>query len=474
MNEQVVGMGGTGEAPDGVAAQGQRAGDLPQPSALLQQGVNGGMPLPGPGGDAVLTVGRVVVCMICGSASWTSRGELAGPLSAATQGLFMRLPEFRVPVVLTLVSMLVLAACSSSNSDTRPADPGSSSATPGVVDRSIQAILDKALPRGGSGTVIAARNGRVVHCAGYGMADRAHHISANCETVYDIMSMTKSFTAVAIMKLQMTGKLRVSDPISTYVGPVPADKRKITIHQLLTHTSGLPEGLGDDYDPISRQEMIAGAAKSKLVAPPGTKFAYSNLGYSLLAAIIEIAAGTDYEHFLAKEILAPAGMTRTGYILPRWDTGRIAVEYNEKGLSQGRPLDHRWAADGPYWNLRGNGGLLSTANDMYRFHRALAGDTLLDRDAKAKMFKAYAPIGLPGYDGYATGYGWVITPDGALATHSGGNGWSYGVNVHGVHSDLMVFWISNQAVQAGKWDLQDLAKRLTLTLVGQRGVGDPE
>jgi CubicO group peptidase (beta-lactamase class C family) len=389
----------------------------------------------------------------------------------------MWLPTSRVPVVLALVSALVLAACGS-NGDTsdatRSADPGLPSATPGVVDRSIQAILDKTLPRSGSGTVIAARNGKVVHCAGYGMADRAHRISANCETVYDIMSMTKSFTAVAIMKLQMAGKLRVSDPISEYVGPVPADKRTITIHHLLTHTSGLPEGLGDDYDPISRQEMIAGAAKAKLIVPPGTKFAYSNLGYSLLAAVIEKAAGTDYEHFLAKEILAPAEMTRTGYVLPRWDTGQIAVEYNEKGLPQGRPLDHRWAADGPYWNLRGNGGLLSTALDMYRFHRALAGDTLLDRDAKAMMFKAYAPIGLPGHDGYATGYGWVITPDGALATHSGGNGWSYGVNVHGVHSDLMVFWISNQAVQAGEWDLQDLAKPLTLKLVGQRGVGVPE
>jgi CubicO group peptidase (beta-lactamase class C family) len=384
----------------------------------------------------------------------------------------MRLPTFHVPAVLALVSALILPACSS-NSDNRTtarsADPASPSTTPAVVDPSIQAILDKTLPRGGSSTVIAARNGKIVHCTGYGMADRAHRISATCDTVYDIMSMTKSFTAVAIMKLQMAGKLRVSDPISKYVGPVPAGKRNVTIHQLLTHTSGLPEGLGDDYDPISRQEMLTGAAKSKLIAPPGKKFSYSNLGYSLLAAIIEKASGTDYEHFLAKEILAPAGMTHTGYVLPRWETHQIAVEYNKKGLPQGRPLDHRWAADGPYWNLRGNGGLLSTARDMYRFHRALAGDTLLDRDAKAEMFKAHSPIGLPGYDGYATGYGWVITPDGALATHSGGNDWSYGVNVRNVHSDLMVFWISNQAVRAGKWNLQDFAQPLTLKLVEQLG-----
>ncbi|GGR86445.1 hypothetical protein GCM10010252_26380 [Streptomyces aureoverticillatus] len=377
----------------------------------------------------------------------------------------MRLPTFRVPVVLALVAALVLSACG--NSDTpsaaRTAPPGTT--TSAVVDPSIQAILDKALPPGGSGTVIAARDGKVVHCAGRGLADRARRIAASCDTVYDIMSMTKSFTAVAIMRLQMTGKLRVSEPIGKYVGPLPADKRIITIHQLLTHTSGLPESLGDDYDPISRRQMIAGAAKSKLVARPGAKFAYSNLGYSLLAAIIEKAAGTDYEHFLAKEILAPAGMTHTGYALPRWNADQVAVEYDEEGLPQGRPLDHRWAADGPYWNLRGNGGLLSTARDMCRFSRALAGYTLLDRDAKAHMFKGYAPIGLPGYDGYSIGYGWVILPGGALATHSGGNGWSYGVSVRGVHSDLTVFWISNQAVRAGKWDLQDIAQPLTLKLV---------
>ncbi|WP_371573040.1 serine hydrolase domain-containing protein [Streptomyces sp. NBC_01314] len=386
----------------------------------------------------------------------------------------MRLSAFRAPAVLALLSALALAACGNSSGApeaARSAGPGSPSPTPDLTDDSIQAVLNKALPRGGSGTMIAARGGEVTHCAGYGMADRAHRISASCDTVYDIMSMTKSFTAVAIMKLQMAGKLRVSDPISKFVGPVTADKRNITIHQLLTHTSGLPEALGDDYEPISRQEMIDGAVKSKLIAPPGTEFAYSNLGFSLLAAIIENASGTDYEHFLVKQIIAPAGMKHTGYVLPRWDTELIAVEYDEQGVSQGRPLDHRWATDGPYWNLRGNGGLLSTARDMYRFHRALAGGTLLDRDAQAMMFKAHAPTGLPGYEGYATGYGWGIMPDRSIATHSGGNDWSYGVNVHAVHGDLMVFWISNQAVQDGKWDLQEVARPLMLKLIEQLRAG---
>ncbi|SPF02425.1 Penicillin-binding protein E [Streptomyces sp. MA5143a] len=393
----------------------------------------------------------------------------------------MRLPALPALVVFALVSALVpaLAGCTLSSGaeepGRRPPGTGSPSApTPDPTDNGIQAILDKSLPRGGSGTVIAARDGEVTHCTGYGMADRAHGIPATCDTVYDLMSMTKSFTAVAIMRLRMAGKLRVSDRISEFVGQVPADKRAITIHHLLTHTSGLPEALGDDYDPVSRQEMIDEAVTSELVAPPGTKFSYSNLGYSLLAAIIENASGMDYEHFLAEQIFAPAGMKDTGYVLPRWDTERIAVEYDARGVSRGRPLDHRWAADGPYWNVRGNGGLLSTARDMYRFHRSLADGTLLDRDARTAMFTAHSPTGLPGYDGYAIGYGWVITPDRGLATHSGGNEWSYGVNVHAVRGDLMVFWISNQAVRDGKWDLQEIARSLTVALIKQlRGGASP-
>ncbi len=360
----------------------------------------------------------------------------------------MRLPAIRSSA--GLVVTLMLAACNqvpANRSDTR-------------ADRSIQAIVEKNIPSGASGTVIAARDGKIVHCAGVGMADRAKRIVANCDTVYDIMSITKSFTAVAIMRLQMTGKLRVTDPISRYVGPMPADKRRITIHQLLTHTSGLPESLGDDYDPISRQTMITRSAATKLI--PNTKFKYSNLGYSLLAAIVEQASGTDYEQYLAREIFKPAAITDTGYVLPRWDTDRIAVEYDETGLPQGRPLDHRWAKDGPYWNLRGNGGLLSTAADMYRFHRALRGDTILNAAAKAQTFKGHAPLGLPGYDGYTIGYGWVITPDG-LATHSGGNDWSYGVSVHS--ADLMLFWITNQAIQTGHWDLGAVAQLFTLNLL---------
>lgn len=173
---------------------------------------------------------------------------------------------------------------------------------------------------------------------------------------------------------------------------MPADKRGITLHHLLTHKAGLAEGLGDDYEPVSRDEMLDKALKSKLVSRPGTEFHYSNTGFSVLAAIVEKVSGTSYERFLAKHLFAPAGMTQTGYVLPKFSRAQVAVEYDEEGASQGRPLDHPWAADGPYWYLRGNGGMLSTGRDMFRWHRALLGDTILSAAAKARMFEPHARI----------------------------------------------------------------------------------
>jgi CubicO group peptidase (beta-lactamase class C family) len=264
------------------------------------------------------------------------------------------------------------------------------------------------------------------------------------------------------MKLQQMGRLRVGDPIARWVGPVPPDKAQITLRQLLTHTSGLPDALGDDYDVLSREQMLAGALSAPLVAPPGREFHYSNVGYSVLAAIVEQASGEPYEHFLARHLFGPAGMTRTGYVLPRWRRSRVAVEYDRHGRSHGRPFDHPWAPDGPYWNLRGNGGLLSTARDMARWHVALAGNGILGARAKRALFKPRVPIGEDGYAGFRAAYGWAV--GGGIATHSGGNGWSYAVIARWLRDGTLVFWASNRAASASRWDLEALAQRLTLGL----------
>src|ERR687894_90853 len=356
-----------------------------------------------------------------------------------------------------LVAVFALAACG--NGGQAPPAP---SAEPEPQDRSVGKFLDDTLPDGTSGTVVAARGGSVAHCRGFGLADRDAKVAARCDTVYDTMSMTKQFTAAAILKLEMMGELRVTDPLSKFVGPVPDDKRAITLHHLLTHTAGLPEQLGGDYDALSREDMLDGALESRLRSAPGTEHSYSNLGYSVLAAVVERASGGGYEAFLAENLFAPAGMTQTGYVLPEWKPGQVAVEYDENGAPKGKPFDHPWAEDGPYWNLRGNGGLLSTARDMVRWHAALRGDEVLSKSAKDKMFKPHVPEEEGGDTYY--GYGWVVssTEDGRIVWHDGGNGWSLGIVSRFVDQGVMVFWVSNHAYKDGEWNLENVEQELTL------------
>ncbi len=255
----------------------------------------------------------------------------------------------------------------------------------------------------------------------------------------------------------------MTDPISKYLGPVPSDKREITVHQLMTHTSGLKEALGGDYEPVARDEMVAGALQSELVSPPGEEHHYSNLGYSLLAAIIEKESGTSYEEFLSEHLFEPAGMTATGYVLPDWPSDDVAVEYDEHDEAQGKPFEHAWAEDGPYWNLRGNGGLLSTARDMYRWHVALAGDEVLDGQAKNRLFRPYV-LEEKGGDSYY-GYGWALLRAdeyGKVAFHDGGNGWSFGVLTKLLDEGVTVFWITNRfRDESAGWDLARTGSALT-------------
>jgi CubicO group peptidase (beta-lactamase class C family) len=170
-----------------------------------------------------------------------------------------------------------------------------------------------------------------------------------------------------------------------------------------------------------------------------------------------------YEQFLADHLFAPAGMTETGYVLPGWDPERVAVEYDAGGKPQGRPFEHPWADDGPYWNLRGNGGLLTTARDMFRWHLALEGDEVLDRRAKAKLFEPYVLEEEGGDTRY--GYGWVIQRAdgyGRVAWHDGGNTWSFSMLTRLQDHRLMVFWTTNgyRDRDAG-WNLTRLEPRLT-------------
>ena len=341
------------------------------------------------------------------------------------------------------------------------------------TNRSVARFLHHTLPRAASGTLVAARDGKMLHCQGFGLADRERRVAAGCDTVYDTMSMTKQFTAAAILKLEMMGRLRVSDPITNHIAPVPKDKREITVHHLLTHTSGLIEALGGDYEPVSRTRMLARALQSRLRSHPGDEYHYSNAGYSVLAAIVEEVSGMGYEEFLAKHLFAPAGMTQTGYVLPKWRPGQVAVEYDARGRPHGRPFQHRWADTGPYWNLRGNGGLLSTARDMFRWHVALRRGKVLSRSARKKLFTAHVPEEPGGGSHY--GYGWVVSESdrfGRVVWHNGGNPWSYGELARLLDARVMVFWVTNRYRDEREgWNFYRLGEKLTRGVASRVGTG---
>src|SRR5215203_3290061 len=130
---------------------------------------------------------------------------------------------------------------------------------------------------GFSGSLLVAKGGEVILDKGYGFADAQRKAPFTAETAFDVGSITKQFTASAILKLEMQGKLAVSDPISKWFEGVPDDKRGITLHHLLTHSAGLVDILGDDYDEMPRDRLVKGALGSKLLWAPGTRYQYSNV-----------------------------------------------------------------------------------------------------------------------------------------------------------------------------------------------------
>jgi len=280
--------------------------------------------------------------------------------------------------------------------------------------------------KGFSGVLFVAKDGQIVLEKGYGLANRESKITYAPKTVFTVGSITKQFTGAAILKLEMQGKLRTQDKITKYFKDVPADKAEITLHQLLTHSAGILNSLGDDYEKLTRDEVVKRALASELRYVPGAKHEYSNVGYSLLGAIIEIVTGESYERYLHDNLFKPAGMKETGYVIPKWKRKNLAVGYREDGSRWGTPLDQLWDKDGPFWNLRANGGVLSTVGDLYKWHLALEGEKILSKEAKEKYFAPHIAEQPEAVSFY--GYGWVNekTPRGTtLIWHDGGNGFFY-------------------------------------------------
>lgn len=274
-----------------------------------------------------------------------------------------------------------------------------------------------------NGSVLVADHGKVIYKKGLGLANMEWEIPNTPETRFRLGSITKQFTATAILQLVEQGKIKLDGKISDYLPDYRKDVgEKVTIHQLLNHTSGIPSytGLPGFFQDVSRNpfkvdDFIKKYASKDLEFEPGSKFSYNNSGYFLLGAIIEKVTGKPYEQVLKENIFDPLGMKNTGY--DHFDT-----------LIQKRATGYQKTANGysnaPYLDMSipyAAGSLYSTVEDLYLWDQALYTDRLLKEETKQLMFK-------PNLSNYA--YGWTIRKTRfdekiPVITHNGGiNGFS--------------------------------------------------
>lgn len=296
------------------------------------------------------------------------------------------------------------------------------------------------------GAVLVELGGEVVVSDGFGFSLAEEQLKNTKVTIFDMGSITKQFTAAAILKLEMQGKLSTDDKISNYFEGMPEDKASITIHDLLRHQSGLIGNVGKDYEKITEEEFLNRVFSSTLRFETGTAFSYSNVGYSLLAMIVEKASGQDYETFLYENLWQPANMQMTGYTRPDFDSTAIATGYYRDDRVWGKPTDKEWDTSAPYWHLKGNGGVLSTVEDLYKWHKALMTDAVLSKEALQKFYHPTLRPDETEASYYA--YGWDISKTPRNTTrvwHNGGNNILYADFLRFIDEDVTLIMLSNKS-----------------------------
>ncbi len=260
--------------------------------------------------------------------------------------------------------------------------------------------------------------GETVLDKGYGYADLEKKISATSETIFRIGSVTKQFTAVAVVQLQVAGKFALEDEITSVLKDYPAPPKPITIRQLLQHTSGihnftnLPSYIGNMPDDVTHADLVARFSGLPLDFDPGTKWNYSNSGYYLLGMIVENASGETYADYLSQHVFAPAGLKHTMYEAPDGSGRAQGYRRNNKELVIAGPL----SMTQPF----SAGSLVSTAGDLVAWQRALVDGKLQPPDMLTRITSDLAETGDDRSAKYGYGIG-VSTMDGRkVISHGGG------------------------------------------------------
>jgi CubicO group peptidase (beta-lactamase class C family) len=269
--------------------------------------------------------------------------------------------------------------------------------------------------------ILISQNGQVIYRNAFGYADIENNVKMSSDMRFKIGSITKQFTGVAILKLQEEGKLSVEDKLSKYIPDFPRGN-EVTIHHLLTHTSGIhsytnsPDFLAKVLKPISEDDLVTALKKEPYDFNPGESFLYNNTAFVLLGYIIHKASGVEYGDYLKKTFFEPLGMTNTGYSASGLKIDNLATGYDRLGAGY---------VPSPVWDLSwagGAGALYSTIDDLQKWNEALFnGKILQEKSLKAGFTSVVLNNGqLPPQGEY--GYGWFINDFRGLRriAHGGG------------------------------------------------------
>ena len=268
-----------------------------------------------------------------------------------------------------------------------------------------------------SGSVLIARDGKVLLSKGYSMADWDDQVPNTSHTEFYLGSITKQFTAMAILILQERDKLHVHDRLCSYISPCPSAWEPVTIYELLTHTSGIPQLDDAELADESPQAWIESYDSVPLAFPAGSHFSYCSVCYQILGYVVEEVSEEPYSTFLQREIFDPLQMKNTSFDSHYYSLPDHAVGY---ASWQVKAVQLGWAI-APQWSFLFGSGLLHTnVEDLYRWDQALYTNKLISQQSLNAAFTPY--VGSQ-YRGSSYGYGWFIAkapvPGQRLIWHDG-------------------------------------------------------
>ena len=337
----------------------------------------------------------------------------------------------------------------------RPADVIAQSS--GEIAAAIDRDLRAAEAAGFGGAVIVQQGGRTLLRRGYGLANRRSNLRFTPATVAQIGSITKTFTGLAVAQLAAAGRIDLDATVGTYLRDAPEPVRSIILRDLAVHRSGLMDACADDFDRIGTARLTTHCMAQPLAHPRGENH-YSNMGYSILARIVEAVSGEEWEAYLRRHIWTPLTMPATGFRFA--PNGRHAFAHGYRdGVGQPVISDQIRALQGDDWALRGNGGIQASAEDMMRLLNALVSGPGVSAPVRRLMLSPQGPL----EDGVAEGLGLFFRNDeqGALwrVGHAGSDGVFMSYVAWFPQSGTLLYFVGNNGEAAVRPVLQSVLRQ---------------